>query len=628
MIWRPTVFGPTGIPVPPQAPPALRVEGGVEITAQQRTMAQQAFANFSMQARLARYTNQVTAGRLPDGSPYRIAVVGPQTVMQIWPEGSEEDWLGGIGISLTYLDGSLIPGHTRVNDDGETVPQPYILTPQVKQGTRLSNGKWKVRKVPGYSGGKAVNTSGTFKLFYTGIGGKADIDVALFRGRNTVNGIAYAHELPGTNAPVYRLDKQVGRSRDNPLPFVYRSGDVTKHMHLVARFEEDPGPEFGYHYDLYVGDRPEETETVGELVGTYKVPDGLFIDPFSITLNESGTGARASGSAGPYSFFDFTFTPNSLSVALVSTLPASRVVGFSWNLSGRTETSGTPGQVGYTTQGWTIFGAGDGSAPYGSTVAVDGPAGSNPSERGDYTIYEYAPDSYIFDRRGRPDDGAEFRRRTVASSYAEQYNQQVIVEVNDTGGRFQNDVIFSSRSNHNVTGTFGTISVIDDLDYRETHALTDGPFTVTGGGHSYRDTGGKGFLFEDGELGIAIYYDNKNLRSQEWNWVAEDGEAVQVFTRDDTEVSTTFKVVCKGQELLSVVVEPESGAAYQFFLAGDARSGALLINVQEVYGDDKVPDKSWIFIFDDAGGRLLSSILNIPTGTHVRATSNSVILTV
>jgi hypothetical protein len=624
-LWDPYSHDLYGNAITGRGPTVLRSPGGAQVTADQYLMAKRAYSIFCMRARTSAVTNPVEIGALPDGSQYRIATVGNQTYVDVWPVGGGEDkWFGGIGVSFVNLDGSLIEGRSRLNDDDELVPQPYILTPEVKKGTRLSTGKWEVRKVPGYSGGKAVNTSGNYKLFYTGIEGKLDINVALFRGRNTVNGIAYAHELPGTNAPVYRLDKQVARSRDNPLPFVYRSGEVTKHMQLVARFEEDPGPEFGYHYDLYVGDRPEENETVGELVGTYKVPDGLFIDPFSITLNEAGTGARASGSAGPYSFFDFTFTPDSLSVELVDTVPVTRVVGFAWLLSGRTEVSGTPGQVGYTAQGWTIFGAGDGSAPYGSTVAVDGPSGGG--ERGDYTIYEYAPDSYIFDRRGRPDDGAEFRRRTLISSYAEQYNQQVIVEVNDTGGRFQNDVIFSSRSNHNVTGTFGTISVVDELDYRETHALTDGPFTVTGGGHSYRDTGAKSFIFEDGELGIAIYYDNKNLRSQEWTWVAEDESAVQDFTRDDTEVSTTFKVVCKGQELLSVVVEPESGAAYQFFLAGDARSGALLINVQEVYGDDKVPEKSWIFIFDDTGGRLLSSIMDLPL--NARITSNKVLLTV
>lgn len=82
--------------------------------------------------------NPTEIGALPDGTRYRIAKVGPQTTMEIWPGGDEDDRLSGIGLRLTTLSGGLVPGHTHA--DGLS-PQSYILTPKVKRGTRNTDGQ-------------------------------------------------------------------------------------------------------------------------------------------------------------------------------------------------------------------------------------------------------------------------------------------------------------------------------------------------------------------------------------------------------------------------------------------------------------------------------------------------------
>ena len=86
-IWNPYTFTPLGNPIVGEAPPVLRVLGGMQATAQQLSYAQQRFTQFVMQARLSTVPNPTEAGRLPDGTQYRIVKVGPQTTMEIWPGG-------------------------------------------------------------------------------------------------------------------------------------------------------------------------------------------------------------------------------------------------------------------------------------------------------------------------------------------------------------------------------------------------------------------------------------------------------------------------------------------------------------------------------------------------------------
>ena len=109
-IWNPYAFTPTGQPVAPVAPPALRVIDG-QATAQQLAHAQDAFYRFCASARLSAVPNPVETGRLPDGTRYRIVKVGPQTTMEIWPGG---------GAAQKVLSGIMFwPSRTLLVNDGK-----------------------------------------------------------------------------------------------------------------------------------------------------------------------------------------------------------------------------------------------------------------------------------------------------------------------------------------------------------------------------------------------------------------------------------------------------------------------------------------------------------------------------
>lgn len=103
-IWNPYVFTPLGNPIVGEAPPVLRVMGGMQATAQQLSYAQQRFTQFVMQARLSTVPNPTEAGSLPDGTQYRIVKVGPQTTMEIWPGGGDGE-LANSGIVFSAHGG-------------------------------------------------------------------------------------------------------------------------------------------------------------------------------------------------------------------------------------------------------------------------------------------------------------------------------------------------------------------------------------------------------------------------------------------------------------------------------------------------------------------------------------------
>lgn len=95
-IWNPYVFTPTGQPVPPSAPPALRVHG--QASAAQITAARAVFHRFCSMARLSAAPNPCEIGRLPDGSSYRITVIGPVTTLELWPVGGSAAVASGVAV--------------------------------------------------------------------------------------------------------------------------------------------------------------------------------------------------------------------------------------------------------------------------------------------------------------------------------------------------------------------------------------------------------------------------------------------------------------------------------------------------------------------------------------------------
>lgn len=135
-LWNPFAFTPTGNPVAPQAPPSLRVMGGKQAAPQQIAYAQQVFHQFCSRARLSPAPNPTEMGRLPDGTPYRIVVVGPQTIMEIWPAGAA---VGGPFIGWTsFFTSSYLPIWERPvvdfpYDELPPKPQPPGIAPEYPQ---------------------------------------------------------------------------------------------------------------------------------------------------------------------------------------------------------------------------------------------------------------------------------------------------------------------------------------------------------------------------------------------------------------------------------------------------------------------------------------------------------------
>ena len=115
-IWNPYTFTPLGNPIVGEAPPVLRVMGGMQATAQQLSYAQQRFTQFVMQARLSTVPNPTEAGRLPDGTQYRIVKVGPQTTMEIWPAGALPDTSSKKPGNWLF---SIIKHHTQARPENE-----------------------------------------------------------------------------------------------------------------------------------------------------------------------------------------------------------------------------------------------------------------------------------------------------------------------------------------------------------------------------------------------------------------------------------------------------------------------------------------------------------------------------
>ena len=123
-IWNPHAFGVTGQPVGPQVN-TLRVYGA-EPSKEQLAMAQQAFAKFCMTERLSFAPNQTQQGFLPDGSKYRIVVVGNTRIMEVR--------VGVVG-AVTAYSGIRFPGTTLL-----LVNEGSMDTPSTK---------WKVVDIAG-----------------------------------------------------------------------------------------------------------------------------------------------------------------------------------------------------------------------------------------------------------------------------------------------------------------------------------------------------------------------------------------------------------------------------------------------------------------------------------------------
>lgn len=131
-LWNPYAVSPVGSPVAARAPGALRVAEG-QATAEQLGAARAAFTKFCAGARLSAAPNPSEIGQLPDGTPYKIAVVGPVSAMTIWPAArASADKLRGVGIEALF-DGS---------------PMLFVLG--------FVSGQWQARAVSEFYGGSGL----------------------------------------------------------------------------------------------------------------------------------------------------------------------------------------------------------------------------------------------------------------------------------------------------------------------------------------------------------------------------------------------------------------------------------------------------------------------------------------
>ena len=157
-IWNHYTFTPLGNPIVGEAPPVLRVMGGMQATAQQLSYAQQRFTQFVMQARLSTVPNPTEAGRLPDGTQYRIVKVGPQSTMEIWPAGALPDIAIANGL-LRRIEGRTVGGKLLLHEFREnrkSYIDTYAFTAKVNGVEQLSQRMWDAFSPLNLSGPAAI----------------------------------------------------------------------------------------------------------------------------------------------------------------------------------------------------------------------------------------------------------------------------------------------------------------------------------------------------------------------------------------------------------------------------------------------------------------------------------------
>lgn len=627
MIWRAHTFGPTGQPIPPQAPPALRVEGGVEATAQQRAMAQVVFSQFCSMARLSLGQNPTRSGLLPDGTPYKITSVGPQTIMQIWPVTVDEDRFGGIAITLVYLNGEVVPGHHK-----NGIPTLYLLTPKSqRKGSRVSNGQWRVRRPNALFGGKVVHGGPDGRRTFVGIDGAGLLSVPYSR-TGGINYIGYGEDTLGEDVKAYRENKEIALSRFNPLPFIYSTPTARHAMQIQIRSETGPARQF---WDLYVGPvQTASTEYVGELVATLETPINNIVMPRSITFKADGTEARVTSSAsGGYTYKTVHISPNGLSISTDRTMPFDRSVGYRWNRSYKIETTGLPATVGYEEKRWDVYGIGDASAAYQSVSPYDSAVDPGTSQfGGDVTYQRYGIGSYCFDRRGRP-FGNDFSKVSgTASGKTEEFSRfHIYAQVGD-------DLYYTLERVFNEYGLNTRDGVVtrDHADNYTFIATRWGPASIEGGGHTYTNSGTmSGMVFEDEELDFRAYYETQSVTRREWTWeMTGTGTFAPVETTNTTTNTLVFKVRCKGATLMEMTIlngpdQPDNGFAMKALVASDPFTGALVVNLLDLRTADQAIRRSWLFAVDDTGAKPLGKVLGFPEdSTNIKATSNAELFSV
>lgn len=601
-LWNPHAFSVTGQPDPQVSPAALRVIGGIA-TPQQKSLAQGAFYQFCSRARLSMAPNPTEQGFLADGTRYRITVVGPQATMEIWPVGDgSETRLHGIGAIFTDLEGKPLAGHTLPNGQ----PQPYLFTPEPIKGTRTTQGKWKIRKVPSFVGGKATFCDAAGKLMATAIPGALDDGGLTLSGgierRIGINARAYWSAIGGSGTPVLSTGSKVTgemRSGTEPVPFFRKASDGTVWiMSIVALSAARRIVLYGAKYT-----GQPFTGPIGDELGYVDLPSPYTLKWQTLSVKPDGTNIRmvAGGVFGQTSKTD-------IPVIEVAGNPPSFTLGGA--SIGPVEDIETPGKV-------VIVNFGDSNAGYyGATttyeagrVRVSGGYGYGPA--GDDLSYTVSQPSSISPRSG-----------------FERYTRRVSVTEDGSGGGTTEEwnTTSGSLTEAAISYEFGDSSVVipgstQNYSTNGYSSVTRNKFgeivasanesTTSGGTSQLVDLN---VLFVDVPNGIAVITAGRVTTT--YSTSSSGGSSSE--TRDEVSSRETA-IWHKSTKIFAVDHSGRPDVIYVVAAAADPLTGAVILNLLELPAANAQATNSWIYLVDDTGARPLSQVMPIPSNARVQS---------
>lgn len=641
-ILNPFAFTPLGQPAAPTVS-ALRCIGGAA-TAEQLSAAQAAFQSFCTQARLSPAPNPTSIGQLPDGSQYKIAVVGAMATMTLWPRGGNDTVRSGIAIAFGDLDGNPISGF---EVDGESTT--YLLTPRVVSGTRDSTGEWRVQKLNSpKQGGKAVNSDSTGKIYFTGVQGLDELQYPeKFGSYGSVNERAYSVE-DGSALAVFRNGAQVAVSASPfaPIPFILEWEQGGKYAAQLVTRTINRGANTAV--DLLVG--PISTtpgEAVGDVVGTVVLPPDTRLQWWRLSFGLGGREARAlSFSAGTVCKLTFNITPVSLSY----TTNECKLTGAKSTSDYATPTGGATNNI--ETSGGASTGSIISTHTYssnGNYTDVDGVIKPIMGTGGTGVIKLESANSFVWAFGPK---GQQIDRETSGQSTVTTTSYQTDSEGTDSnfwfpGGTYSTGSFGKTESRSRLT----KVTTIDselanfigaDASGIVTHDETfssnvgsssssenDGPTTTNffGGGTGRRITRGPGLIkpiFFDRYVGFAIYIDSSSEATTE-TWATKYENYIETIVYSNISVSppqAALIVKHKTGVIMRMALNPENLGDFVAYSAADPMTGAIVVNLQKI---ERLPSgqirrlASWIYLVDDNGAKTIQNVMpGLPQNTCVK----------
>lgn len=602
-LLNPYAFTPFGQPATPGVS-ALRAIGA-PASAAQLNAARSVFGRFCAQTQLSAAPNQTTIGRLPDGTQYKIAVVGAMTTMTLWPQSDDGSDLLRSGVAIVFADlaGNPLKGYMTGG-----VSATYLLTPEVTKDTRIATGEWKVQKLTEpKGGGKAVNTDSTGKIYFTGLQGRDDATYPTsFADRGSVNEQAYAAE---TGIDVYRSGSKVVMSRDDraPLPFVLERADGKKYAaQLVPRFHV--GKSTTAMVELLVGPiKTDPDKQVGEIVATVDMPPNTIMPFWKISVHPSGRKARAlSFSDGNVCKVDFEITPTSLTY--VTSGCRSNTVDIKDDEPAAIINAG----IEY----------GDGTSHEWQNII--NPVRTRETTLGPSFVYAYGPKGEEFDFQI---DGG--KHTTVSSGYFDWVQNGVDTAPYET-------TYTSVRENHSSSittsndggseiseffGHGGSYTSAERISQSKTFrtaivANTNTIYSVNSGGGEYTETtrNSSGIIptFFDRNVGFAIgvkYVGEAKTVTGPIN----SNNLIIPGTGTTTVTPGTIEVIAKHRKTGEFSILPKKTGGYGelvAFSAADPLTGSVVVNLQRrSTGPGAAVLESWIFLVDEHGVKTVQDVI-------------------